>query len=207
MFSINSLSGFNFITRDVWLSYSQPTNFRFTEVSNIPSSIEVRIDKIFILLQCISCWYAIMKELTDTQKAYIAGIIDGEGCISMSKIKSRNSTSIRARIMIANANTLLLDWLYEVTGIGAIHEHCNDRNNKRGWKKQRIWTIYTKQGVELLRAILPYLIIKQRQAKLFIELHDIQKKSSRALKFNEVRQEEILKEIHELNWRGNTVCS
>ncbi len=41
MFSINSLSGFNFITRNVWLSYSQPTDIRFTNIGNIPSSIEV----------------------------------------------------------------------------------------------------------------------------------------------------------------------
>ena len=41
MFSINSLSGFNFITRNVWLSYSQPTDIRFTNIGNIPGSIEV----------------------------------------------------------------------------------------------------------------------------------------------------------------------
>ncbi len=52
MFSINSLNwanirdisqfnGFNFITRDVWLSYRQPTVSRYTENGNIPSSIEV----------------------------------------------------------------------------------------------------------------------------------------------------------------------
>jgi len=29
MFSINSLTGFNFITRNVWLSYRQPTDIRF----------------------------------------------------------------------------------------------------------------------------------------------------------------------------------
>src|SRR4030066_738216 len=41
MFSINSLTGFNFITRNVWLSYSQPTVSRYTENGNIPGSIEV----------------------------------------------------------------------------------------------------------------------------------------------------------------------
>ena len=41
MFSINSLTGFNFITRNVWLSYSQPTVHRFTENGNISGSIEV----------------------------------------------------------------------------------------------------------------------------------------------------------------------
>ena len=41
MFSINSLTGFNIITRDVWLSYSQPTVSRYTENGNIPGSIEV----------------------------------------------------------------------------------------------------------------------------------------------------------------------
>ncbi len=41
MFSLNSLTGFNFITRNVWLSYRQPTVSRYTENGNIPGSIEV----------------------------------------------------------------------------------------------------------------------------------------------------------------------
>lgn len=41
MFSINSLTGFSFITRNAWLSYRQPTIPRYTKDSNIPGSIEV----------------------------------------------------------------------------------------------------------------------------------------------------------------------
>ena len=41
MFRPIPLTGFNFITCDVWLSYSQPTDSRYTENGNIPGSIEV----------------------------------------------------------------------------------------------------------------------------------------------------------------------
>ncbi len=41
MFSINSLTGFSVITRHVWQGYSLPTKIRFTNLGNIPSSIEV----------------------------------------------------------------------------------------------------------------------------------------------------------------------
>ncbi len=41
MFSLNSHTGFNFITCHVRLVYSQPTDTRFTDIGNIPGSIEV----------------------------------------------------------------------------------------------------------------------------------------------------------------------
>ena len=41
MFSINSLTGYSIITRNVWLVYSQPAIFRSIEDSNISGSIEV----------------------------------------------------------------------------------------------------------------------------------------------------------------------
>ncbi len=143
-----------------------------------------------------------MNSLTCAESAYIAGIIDGEGCISMSKIKTRNSFSIKKRIMVANSNLLLIDWLHKTTGVGTVNEHCNGRNTQNGWKKQHIWYLTSKTGVELIHQIMPYLILKKQQAELFTEMFYLQNLSRRSSKFNEPRQEDILKEMHVLNQRG-----
>ena len=45
--------------------------------------------------------------LSETQKAYLAGIVDGEGCISFCKIGS----FLYLGVSVANTNKPLINWL------------------------------------------------------------------------------------------------
>ena len=143
-----------------------------------------------------------MNKMTETEKAYIAGIVDGEGCITAYSYNTRRTTSTKSTIMVSNADTFLVDWLKTVSGLGTIHDHCNKRNLLKGWKPQRVWCLSSLHGSCLLKEILPYLIIKKEQAELFIELVELKSKSSRRGKFNEKRQNDILIRFRELNKRG-----
>lgn len=103
--------------------------------------------------------------MDNTIVGYTAGIIDGEGCITISFQKysvKRNRSRHRLTVDVANTNRVLLEWLQKNWG-GHIYESKPQKIiHKIGyhWKLQGINTI------ELLRAVLPYLILKKEQALL-----------------------------------------
>lgn len=144
-----------------------------------------------------------MLNLTSEEKAYIAGIIDGEGCISASSIKTRRSTTIKIRLIISNSNKKLSKWLLSKIGIGYIREHSNKRNKRNNWKLQWAYEISSAKSLNiLLNEVLIFLILKKPQATLAIELAELQTKSKRNGKFNADKQKQIMLEIKKLNKKG-----
>lgn len=106
--------------------------------------------------------------LTKTQKAYIAGIIDGEGSIMIMQSKSRSSGNYYFPVVkIANTNKEVIDWIIKVVGKGKIG--YLSRMNKR-CKDVYHYTIASNEAVELLKDVFPYLIIKKKQANVAITL-------------------------------------
>ena len=57
-----------------------------------------------------------MNNITETDKAYLAGIIDGEGCINVTEDKQ--STGIR--VEVGSTDPRVIDWIYRKTGIGSV---------------------------------------------------------------------------------------
>ena len=74
MFSINSLTGYSIITRNVWLVYSQPAIFRSTEDSNIPGSIEVSMQTKSTLNTLKRIAFAISLVDMSTVRTFLTGI-------------------------------------------------------------------------------------------------------------------------------------
>jgi hypothetical protein len=110
-----------------------------------------------------------MNKLTKEQCAYIAGIVDGEGTISIShnNIQGKNSYSIVMRVY--NTDKKLINWLCKKTGLGAIKIQKNavwERNNIKVLYK---WDLYANNIRQFLPLIEPYLIIKKKQAQIMIE--------------------------------------
>ena len=106
--------------------------------------------------------------LSKTELAYIAGIIDGEGSISLvpSKLKRANGRSIFPLVRIANTNFGLIDWLGHRLAGG---RHYTDQVSERRKPVAHIgWA--SNEAVLLLKAVLPYLVIKKPHAELVIEL-------------------------------------
>jgi len=110
--------------------------------------------------------------LTEPQKAYLAGFIDGEGYVGLTfqikKETSQNSATPRYHpyLIIANNNSPVLFHIKDIIGEGKIYElKRSSRNQKPGfqYKLTKMSTLET-----LLPAIEPYLIVKKQQAKLLI---------------------------------------
>jgi len=118
----------------------------------------------------------------DTDLAYLAGIIDGEGSLTFTQIGNRRQKfkCPYARLTIANSNLILLDKCLKV--LEAIVGHSLKLNKKSFYSKAIVksnlqgWTISVgshKDLEKVLSLIEPYLVAKQQQLKnvlLFVRL-------------------------------------
>jgi hypothetical protein len=107
--------------------------------------------------------------MTETEKAYIAGIIDGEGYVTLAKMKnkaSRKGHYYAPKIVIGNTNEEVIRWLEEKVGAGSIG--CHKRKNR--WKKLWVWTVWSKQAISLLEEVKEYLIIKKEQTEVLLDM-------------------------------------
>lgn len=105
--------------------------------------------------------------MTPEQKAYLAGIIDGEGSISLIRI---NKNKLPApMISIASADKELLDWVVQTTGTGKIIKKKNYKPDTH--KESYSLNITYWRAIEILKEITPYLVIerKKKRALLIIQ--------------------------------------
>lgn len=98
---------------------------------------------------------------TETDKAYLAGLIDGEGCVGVYVSEKR---SYRPRLSITNTNKEVLDWVAETFG-----GYVTTRSNGNGCKTVHRWNAHgATLPAQICAAVLPYLKIKSDQARLIL---------------------------------------
>lgn len=107
---------------------------------------------------------------------YIAGILDGEGSIIISKLnrpENRAGCRFVPFISITNTHKGMLEFIINTTGYGRLH-----LKNEAGYSKYKdikatkdcyVWQIKHSQVGELLTKLLPYMVIKKAQAENVLE--------------------------------------
>ena len=113
---------------------------------------------------------------SEVNKAYISGLIDGDGAI-MACIEKHTEKKfgfrIRIYIKISQNNEKILNWCKSVTGFGSIR-------NING--KEYEWLVRTQAEAKALLALLiPYLKIKKKQGQLALRIFNAQIKSIKKL--------------------------
>ncbi|WP_061343310.1 LAGLIDADG family homing endonuclease, partial [Clostridium botulinum] len=105
--------------------------------------------------------------MTNEQKAYIAGIIDGEGSIML--LRFHNNQFPSPCISISSTTIELLEWIKSVTKVGTIKRKKNYNTEKH--TDSFTYTIKYNDAINLLIQIEPYLVIKNKKtrARLIIE--------------------------------------
>lgn len=97
------------------------------------------------------------ERASDIQLAYIAGFVDGEGCVQISKNGSLS-------LSIINTAHQTLTFIKRVLGCGSVAPRKQKVN-----KPQYVFRVYGTSAAEVLTALLPYLIEKRPQAELALE--------------------------------------
>lgn len=140
---------------------------------------------------------------TEKQLAYMAGIVDGEGtivlvsCYSVSKGKKRERYAIR--IQVYNNDPSLMVWLTE--NFGGSFSSVKRRGN-RATSYQ--WGISHAKAAILARELIPYLVIKSRQAQILVNFSSTMRRTGRKGTPENILQmrRSMWSEMHTLNCRG-----
>lgn len=107
---------------------------------------------------------ALAEKLTDVDAAYLAGIIDGEGCITVAFTRGY---CMNWSITIYNNSRVLMDWI-------AVRLNCPIHEKRKVGRQLPGFFIRingNQKVRDLLKKILPHLVIKRDQAVLALEPH------------------------------------
>lgn len=96
-------------------------------------------------------------QLTELEKGYIAGIIDGEGsiCLTTKRIGEFRSPSIS----VASTTYELVEYLKNKIGGNISIKTKSQEHHKQSW----VWAIGTNLTLELLEEIQNYLLVPEKK--------------------------------------------
>jgi hypothetical protein len=94
---------------------------------------------------------------------YVAGFLDGEGCIRISprKVGAKRQTYFQLFVCIVNTNLVVLDRIREQYG-GFIKQAKRSGNRKPCWE----YIAHSRIAYNLLTSVGPHLIVKREQYEL-----------------------------------------
>jgi hypothetical protein len=112
-----------------------------------------------------------MTELIIEDRAYLSGLFDGEGSISVEReVRKDRGGQLRFRPVIAVSNTdrSVLDLFKSKVGHGWIYRVNRKGEEAEKWKPLYIWKAKGGSARFVVELILPYLQIKRPQADLIL---------------------------------------
>jgi hypothetical protein len=126
------------------------------------------------------------NELIDI--ARLAAYIDGEGYIGI--LKAKNSASYYGyryvpRVQVTNTNYTLIDWLSFMFDFKIFEHHSPDASRRTCYHAE----LANQKAVDIAEKILPFLIIKPKQAELLIKFWESTRWSKGSIVPTEIMKE------------------
>jgi hypothetical protein len=103
--------------------------------------------------------------MSEGERMWFAGLIDGEGSIILSQRK-RASPEKHFKIQVYNNVRPLLERVVEYTGVGIIRER---QPKTPRHSLAYFWTVNSGEAAEILRQVRPWLIVKAERADAVLE--------------------------------------
>jgi len=125
--------------------------------------------------------------MSEIELAYAAGLFDGEGCVSINKVRQkqyvRDGYQLRCSISITHEPTSF--WFQE--RFGGSHKLIARKNARNYWQ----WVLVARKARTFLEAVEPYLVIKKEVA-------------GHGMAFQKARDESPAYNRSEENWNKET---
>lgn len=121
--------------------------------------------------------------MNDIDKAWVAGIIDGEGSIFVMRQKRLDrirDTNYILRVSVQSTDPYMTTELKKLCPIGA--EFSIQRDKRPECSDTLKWQINGKKAAKFLEEILPFMRVKHEQARLAIEFQQTTKKHWKHMK-------------------------
>ena len=122
-----------------------------------------------------------MNNWSSEKLSYLAGIIDGEGSITI-EIQSQNLRHNRKcdyyslRLSVINTNLPLLNWIQDSFG-GTVRSRKLVPNRRQCYT----WNLYSHKAAEALAACEPYMIVKKNHVTVFLKFASTMTKANSRL--------------------------
>lgn len=123
--------------------------------------------------------------MTELERGYLAGIIDGEGSITLTKDKQ-----FRYPVLEVSSTTYQIVEYLKVH-FGGVISKKNERNSK--WKQAYIWKIERRKAISLLEEIVGYLNEPKKKARAQLIIKDYIRLTPRNGKYSEEIKQQKLK--------------
>ena len=98
--------------------------------------------------------------------AYIAGLFDGEGCVTYKKYKEKKKNGIyncwRINMEIAMTDQNVIELVHETLMVGTVRPKKVPKGNKKQWR----WRCTFRDCLQVCKLLWPHVVVK---------LHDIEK--------------------------------
>ena len=116
--------------------------------------------------------------MTPTERAYVAGIIDGEGSIEYTQRQrtrhDRPGSPVHKvwniRMEVPQVDGRLIDYLMTTTAEGV--RDMKRYPNQKTWQDQHRWRVGYRGVYRVLKQIHKYLIVKKEKSQLVIDHYD-----------------------------------
>ena len=113
----------------------------------------------------------VRKSYKPTVLAYLAGIVDGEGSLSIGSyaVTSIGTPQFTTYLSVTNTNKELIDWLVNTFGSKA-HPFTQAQLPKNSRLPTWRWQITGDGLLHICEGIFPYIVAKRRQVEIMIEM-------------------------------------
>ena len=106
-----------------------------------------------------------IKKLTMLERGYVAGVLDGEGTITLS-VKQRGGTHHLA-VTVSGTERSLINYLQKTIGAGKV---TNKKIYQSHHKPSFTYSIYSRQALDVLKQVEPHLqTYKKKRARLVLD--------------------------------------
>ena len=154
------------------------------------------------------------KNYSPHQVGYLAGIVDGEGCVYIGNHSCNKETGAKyyqTLIKVSNTDKGLIDWLMSIFG-GLRGEYTPSQMSKNGRKQVYFWQCSGSRVTHLCELILPFCIIKKKEIEIMLKMratfNGVAKKGKQGIQTHskellDIRQA-LMNELRQLHCRNHT---
>lgn len=141
--------------------------------------------------------------MTEVEKAWLSGVIDGDGCFTISLQKQHNGKAPRLNIWCQicitakTEDSWYLDEIAKMVGFGKVY--FKRQGSPQGYSTATYQTTSFEDTLNLTKLVYPYLMLKKEKAQKLIEVLEYwtsvrgRRKAKRSLGQRERTAEEVLK--------------
>jgi hypothetical protein len=143
-----------------------------------------------------------------TDLAYLAGLIDGEGTIRVGRFKAPG-IRYQVQLLLVNTDVRMIEHAQRVTGLGIVYQSKADRTGAipANWNPVHRWQVVSRQAAEAIKLVRPYLVVKAELADLVLSMPTRSKGRGPHDAAVLAEQERIYDIVRELNRRGRHIGS